>query len=229
MTEVIAGFFSFTEVTRPDQHRAYNEWHQLDHMPEQHPLPGIAWGERWVSTPACRAARTASGPLLDPVHYVTLYLMAAPLDQTLADFFRLARELRDLDRFFEHRNAPLTGPHDIVGTAAAPRVLVSPASIPFRPNLGVHVRVDRDLDVEVQRDRLDALVEVPGVAGAWAFRRRPDDGAGAGDVPQAITVAWLDGEPLDVAASIAALPPDGDPVFEGPFERVELGRWDWFD
>ena len=35
--KVKLGFFSFTEVTDPGQHRAYNEWHQLDHMPEQHP------------------------------------------------------------------------------------------------------------------------------------------------------------------------------------------------
>ena len=35
------GFFSFTEVTDPAEHRSYNEWHQLDHLPEQFPLAGI--------------------------------------------------------------------------------------------------------------------------------------------------------------------------------------------
>ena len=35
------GFFSFTEVTDPAAHREYNEWHQLDHLPEQMPLGGI--------------------------------------------------------------------------------------------------------------------------------------------------------------------------------------------
>ena len=34
------GFFSFTEVTDPAEHRSYNEWHQLDHLPEQFPLAG---------------------------------------------------------------------------------------------------------------------------------------------------------------------------------------------
>ena len=34
------GFFSFTEVTDPAEHHAYNAWHQLDHLPEQFPLRG---------------------------------------------------------------------------------------------------------------------------------------------------------------------------------------------
>ena len=54
--KVVAGFFSFTEITDPAEHRAYNEWHQLDHMPEQLPLDGIAYGQRWVSTPAVTRA-----------------------------------------------------------------------------------------------------------------------------------------------------------------------------
>ena len=60
MNKVKAGFFSFTEVTDPKEHRAYNEWHQLDHLPEQFPLRGIAFGQRWVSTPACAAARAST-------------------------------------------------------------------------------------------------------------------------------------------------------------------------
>ena len=52
MNKVKVGFFSFTEITDPREHRAYNEWHQLDHMPEQLPIRGIAWGQRWVATPA---------------------------------------------------------------------------------------------------------------------------------------------------------------------------------
>ena len=61
------GFFSFTEITDPAEHRAYNEWHQLDHLPEQFPLRGIVYGQRWVSTPACRDARAVSDASLDPI------------------------------------------------------------------------------------------------------------------------------------------------------------------
>jgi hypothetical protein len=231
LSEVAAAFFSFTEVTRADEHRAYNEWHQLDHLPEQYTLPGIVWGERWVSTPDCRAARAASGPLLDPVHYLTTYLVAPPLDVSLEAFARFGQELRELGRFHEHRRPHLTGAHDIVATAAAPRVLVSAASVPFRPNRGVHVRVEAGTDDVAIADRVHELIEVPGVAGAWAFRRRPAPrDERFPEPPDVVTVAWLDGPPLAVAAAIAArVTGPGDPLFEGPFERIEVGRWDWFE
>ena len=112
------GFFSFTEITDPGEHHSYNEWHQLDHLPEQFPLPGIVYGQRWVSTPACRAARAVSEQPLDPVHYVTCYLMADPIEQTLDDFFVLGARLHELDRFHTHRQAHLTGPFRVVDTAA---------------------------------------------------------------------------------------------------------------
>src|SRR5262245_10704660 len=70
MNKLKVGFFAFTEITG-GQHRAYNEWHMLDHMPEQFPIPGIAFGQRWVSTPACRAARLYEDPALAPTHYLT--------------------------------------------------------------------------------------------------------------------------------------------------------------
>ena len=120
--KVAYGFFSFTEVTDPAEHRSYNEWHQLDHLPEQFPLPGIVYGQRWVSTPACRAARVVSEPDLDPIHYVTCYLMAEPIDETLDEFFALGAELHRLDRFHQHRQAHLTGPFRVRARAGgAPR------------------------------------------------------------------------------------------------------------
>ena len=47
----VLGFFSFTEVTDPSAHEAYNAWHQLDHLPEQFTLDGtIAF-----VCPACKS------------------------------------------------------------------------------------------------------------------------------------------------------------------------------
>ena len=78
VNKVKVGFFSFTEITDPSAHREYNEWHQLDHMPEQFPMAGMAHGTRWVSTPACMVARAAAPLPYDAVHYVTMYLMTEP-------------------------------------------------------------------------------------------------------------------------------------------------------
>ena len=100
-------------------------------------MPGIVYGQRWVSTPACRAAASVSDPELDPIHYVTCYLMAEPIEQTLDDFFALGAELHRLDRFHARPPRP---PHRPVrasrDTAAAPRVLVSAAAVPYRAHLG---------------------------------------------------------------------------------------------
>jgi hypothetical protein len=221
------GFFSFTEVTDPAAHHAYNEWHQLDHLPEQYPLPGIVHGERWVSTPACRAARAVSEPPLDPIHYVTCYLMAEPIGSTLDDFFALGKELHRLDRFFRARRAHLTGPFRVECASASARILISAAAVPFRPNRGVYVIVEEP----GSNDAADALLTIPGVAGVWTFAT--DDALTSArwtDGARRITVAWLDDEPLAVAAGIAPVVATRTGVaFAGPFETITPWRWDWFD
>jgi len=240
MGKVTAGFFSFTEITDPSEHRSYNEWHQLDHMPEQYPLPGIVAGQRWVSTPACRAARLASAPLLDPVHYMTLYLMAEPLEETLAGFRALAFRLREADRFHGHRRARLSGPFEVADKAAAPRVLVSAEAVPFRPNFGVYVVVEEGTTLAPTdhpgADGLERLVEVDGVAGAWRFSASGRSGAqhwdGGG---HRITVCYLDREPLAVAADLGPVlsarwaARGSSLVLASPFESITPWKWDWFD
>lgn len=240
--KVRIGFFSFTEVTDPAAHRAYNEWHQLDHLPEQLPVPGIAWGQRWVSTPACRAGRAVDGELLAPVHYVTLYLMTEPVDETLDAFALLARRLHDEGRFFGPRRSHLSGPFDVLDTAAAPRVLVSPAAVAYRPNRGVYVVVEELAeggDPAVLRRPADsgAVLAVPGVAGVWRFAARTT-AAGLGWRPgsRRVTVCFLDGEVPGPSAALAPLLTGAAeaeaglvPIFAGAFEAITPWRWDWFD
>jgi hypothetical protein len=227
-SKVAYGFFSFTEITDPAQHAAYNAWHQLDHLPEQYPLAGIVHGQRWVSTPACRTARAVNGPGLDPVHYVTCYLMAEPIQQTLDDFFALGAELRRLDRFFEARHAHLTGPFRLIGTSAARRVRVSAEAVPYRPSRGVYVIVDA---LATAADDPVALLADPGVAGVWTFATSPDlTSRRWSPGRRRITVAWLDEEPLTVAARLAPAVAERTGVeFAGPFETITPWAWDWFD
>jgi hypothetical protein len=212
--KIKVGFFSFTEVTDPREHHSYNEWHQLDHMPEQFPLDGIAYGQRWVSTPGCRAARAVS-ERLDPIHYVTLYFMTEPLERTLREFYELGKELHRKGRFHQHRHAHLSGPFRVVATAAAPRVLISAEAVPYRPHRGIYVVVQ---DAESDPFSLDTFVAVPGVAGAWAFA----------DEHRRITVLWCDDAALDVAARLPEFAAPGA-EFAGPFETITPWKWDWFD
>jgi hypothetical protein len=233
--KVRLGFFSFTEVTDPAEHRSYNEWHQLDHMPEQYPLDGIVFGQRWVSTPRCRAARAVSESQLDPIHYVTLYLLAAPIERTLQEFMELGAELQGVGRFHEHRHAHLSGPLFIEDQAATERVLISAEAVPYRPNRGVYVVVDNaggGVDTS-RRGFASELLDLPGVAGCWTFATGPDVAPYRWTAGRhRVTVIWLDDEPLGVAPAIAAVEArtrSAATIFSGPFETITPWQWSWFD
>jgi hypothetical protein len=229
MNKIRIGFFSFTEITDPAEHRSYNEWHQLDHMPEQYPLDGIAYGQRWVSTPECRAARAVSEAPLDAIHYMTLYLMTEPVERTLREFMQLGRDLHAVGRFHLHRRARLSGPFPFQSASVSARVLVSPEAVPYRPNLGVYVEVEELAGAEAEVAGIDAhlaaLCAEPGVAGAWSFA----------DGERRVMVAWLDAPPLEMAGRldpIAARRRSESParaLFAGPLETITPWQWAWFD
>jgi len=235
MDKVAAGFFSFTEITEPAEHRAYNEWHQLDHLPEQFPLPGIVFGQRWVSTPELRQRRVVSAPPLDGVHYMTLYLMAEPLLGTMADFRALAERMREEGRFHQHRRARLTGLFQVATTMAAPRIRVSAAAVPYRPNRGVYVIVERcagSRDPGAQEHELEEFCEVHGVAGAWSFTPPDPEELSpwrSGDL--CITVCWLDADVPGTADRLGQIvtrrPPEA--LLAGGFQTIVAGEWDWFE
>jgi len=209
----VLGFFSFTEVTDPSAHEAYNAWHQLDHLPEQFTIEGISFGQRWVRSPHCTAAEAATSERFDPFHYMTLYLLRD--EEVIAPFMELAKRLHAADRFFAARRAVLSGPFDIVGQWAAPRVAVSAGAVPFRPSHGVYVVVGPEVDGR-------AFVEHPGVAGAWQFA----------DATRArhLTVAFVDGDLFGAAPALAEVVEGagGQAEWAGPLERVDAFRWDWF-
>lgn len=240
-------YVSFTEVTDPAEHRSYNRWHLLDHLPEQGPLPGVVRGDRWVGDPSCRRARRGpTDPRLDAAHYLTVYLLAEPFEPAVESFRRRGQELRDLDRFHRHRLARLAGPLRAEAAAAAPRVEVSAEAVPHRPALGVHVRVEPveggSAEGSVRSDpgaALAGLATVPGVAGAWSFVAAEGDlvwSDRSARTPAAalrLTVAWLDDDPVGVAARLAGLRAGDDgqgTLLDGPWARIDpWGPFDWFD
>jgi hypothetical protein len=239
MNKVKVGFFSFTEITDPGEHRSYNEWHQLDHMPEQYPLEGMAFGQRWVSTPACRAARCVDGDLLAPVHYLTLYLMTEPVESTLEQFHALGGELRRLGRFHQHRRPRLSGPFEVEATRGAPRVQISAEAVPYRPNRGAYVVVEdlgspgREPPPPGETELAD-LVATAGVAGVWTFVSLHERAMAWRPGRRRITVCFLDADPLAAApaldASVRAWPrPSVQVIHAGPYEAVTPWQWAWFD
>jgi hypothetical protein len=210
---VVLGFLTFTEVTDPSAHEAYNAWHQLDHLPEQFTIDGVHFGRRWVRSPRCATSEAASGPLLQDFHYMTLYLLRD--ERVLPEFFALAKRLREEDRFFAARKALLSGPFDVTGRWAAPRVAVSADAVPFRPNQGVYVVVGPALNGA-------ELIEHEGVAGAWQFIERGD--------ARHVTVAFVDGDLWTTAAALADLSVGREEkrLWAGPLEGIDAFRWGWF-
>jgi hypothetical protein len=240
----VLGFFSFTEVTDPSAHQAYNDWHRLDHMPEQFSLDGVLFGQRWVCTPACRRLRVAVSPRLEPCHYMTLYLMRDA--DVVPPFFALARRLRQADRFFAERLSHLSGPFEVQDRWVSPRVKVSEAVVPFRPAIGIYVVVGPPVEGA-------AMVGLEGVAGAWSFSASADATASTTtpattastttDSTRHITVAFIDGDLVPTAQTLGRWCLEADPStspttdprrdhileWAGPLERLDTDSAGWFD
>jgi hypothetical protein len=240
MNRVKVGFFSLTGHSETGDDRPYLEWHQLDHMPEQYQLPGLIAGQRWGSTPSCRAARAADVGDWSSIEHAVCYLMGNPVDETIDEFLTLGRHLAELGRFPHTLPSRYAGGLRLLEAHAAPRVLVSAEVVPFRPHRGVYLVVEEPADRSAQdaylqwrhRELLPELMSVPGVAGAWSFAttpaiRRPAFTKGE----YRMTLCYLDEEPVAVGERLGPLMTGvaaGQPVrllLAAPFESMV--RWDW--
>lgn len=253
MNKVVAAFFSFVEVTDPNEHVSYNEWHMLDHVPENLALPGVCHGQRWVSTPACRAEREVAAPELENVHYIQQYFFTNPIEKTVAEFIDLGAQTTAMGarRFHQYRTANLLGVHQWVKAYVAPEALVHEYAIPYRPNRGAYVHVCEVTDTD-QFDLLSAwydeffipsIVAIEGVAGAWWFTSRESNQRSPVDKERIILVFYLDGDPVEVTRSIKASMQQWDkqgkvinayktaiePLYIGPLETITPWQWDWFN
>jgi hypothetical protein len=240
MNRVKVGFFSLSHRSTTGDDRPYLDWHQLDHMPEQYQLPGMVVGQRWASTPACRAARAAAIDDWSLVDHVVCYMMGNPVDETIDEFLTLGRHLAELGRFSQTLPPHYRGALRLLEAQAAPRALIGAEVVPFRPHRGVYLIVEEltestDQDAFIQRMHIEVLpdlVSVPGVAGAWTFAttpsiRRPAFTKG----PYRMTLCYLDEDPATVGERLAPVLEkawSGAParlVLAAPYESMMI--WDW--
>lgn len=217
-------FFSFVTMpgATPEEHAAYNRWHQLDHRPENLALPGVAWGDRWARPEGYRDYGAASPTHCD-TDYVAMYWFRDPAKAALKEWNQLAEDS------FQWGRGPL-----IPGVQrrllaffrpqrgyAAPRVLVNPEVLVRRPNRGLHLTLTRhpehhgrathDHYAWEDRRLIPDLLEVDGVAGAWTFsfvrhQQHPTMpfGAETGDEPGSLRIRllYLDGDPATCVQAI---------------------------
>ncbi|CAO5253451.1 MULTISPECIES: hypothetical protein [unclassified Frankia] len=241
MIRVKAAFFSATEPAPPGDDGSYLRWHLLDHMPEQYQLPGLVHATRWIAEDEYRQARIAgSGPLAD-VGNIVNYLVGDPVQQTHDDFLELGLRLAEAGRFPERRPSLQLRLLALQRWYAAPRALISPEVVPFRPHRGILMIIEEPVTDDVSgwlqwlhAQHYPALLQTPGVAGAWQYGStdfwRLDPACQGG--PQYITVVYLDDDPL---ATTKRLTPtierrwaSGDvrPLFAGPLRSmIQWAAW----
>jgi hypothetical protein len=240
MNKIKLGFFSLSHHSRDGDDRAYLEWHQLDHMPEQYQLPGLLWGQRWASTAACEAVRAAAVDDWAKTAHVVCYLMGDPLDETIDEFFTLGRALAEGGRYSKSLPSQYLAGLHLLHAQASPRALIVDEVVPYRPNRGIYLIVEEPTDPALQdqyiqrmhTDVLPALVSVPGVAGVLAFGTSPAirrDSLSPGSYR--ITTCYLDDDPATVGARLAPVlasiwnDAPVRPLLAAPFESMMI--WDW--
>jgi hypothetical protein len=250
-------FLTFTALADPGYHREYNAWHQLDHLPENLLLPGIAWGDRWVRSPDLADLAHVGDPSYAEVQYAVAYGFRAPAEESVAAWTALNQRALWWGRRPElgwTARMPV-GFFEPVKSYAAARVLVAPEAVPLRPHRGVHLTLSRLAEPGApcgvsamaahDRERVPALLGLPGVAGVGTFRFGAGAAAfgGNGDAdPQGLVlkVVWCDEDPAETASRIEDTDADwvgrdsaaGDVehvLFSGPLATISPWQWDWFE
>ena len=191
-TDVTTIYVSMSARHPRGEDAEYLEWHSLDHRPEQHRLRDLRASFRLVSTPACRAARSAGDERYDAADHVMTYLftdvagMGAfnDLNAAMAEVGRTPYLLPPVERAVYHLD----------GTAAAPRVKVGADVLPWWPAKGVYLVVERGNASPAE------LVDVPGVGGVWWGGALPMEPpyATADNTGLQIAYCFLDDEPAVV-------------------------------
>ncbi|UUO03310.1 hypothetical protein M4D79_09645 [Mycolicibacterium novocastrense] len=218
----------FVSMARRHPHGAdaeYLRWHTLDHRPEQHRMSAVRASLRLVSTPQCRAARGRGETPYDAIDHVMTYFFTGV--EGMEPFLALSRALGDAGRKLPLLPPVERGVYDVRQRAAAARIKAGADVLPWWPNRGVYLLLERGAGA------LDELVDVEGVAGAWAAMSLPVEGRlASAPAGQTITYCFLDDEPVAVGQRLrpvlqARWSRDGvEPLFAAPFHSVVPYEWD---
>ena len=122
-------------------------------------------------------------------------------DEKDAEVF--AAHLHEVGRFPFRLPSVMLGVFDLATCDAAASALVIPEVVPYRPNRGVYLvveRADGDRPVPWIADHVERLLALDGVAGLWTFtgnrELRPDR---FDETRFDVAVVYLDGDPATVA------------------------------
>lgn len=217
-------FFSFIELTDQSKHREYNEWHQLDHLPENLALPGVAWGQRWARRGQLRELGHAVEKFAN-VDYTAMYWFTGNPAEAVREWTALGEATFQLGRgpLIPGVERRLLAFFEPVEGHAALRIGVGPEVLPFRPNQGAYLTLSKyeephSLDTHERyrwesQELIPALLKLDGVAGVWTLTylsgqrhsTLPIDTSD--DTPYGgmrMRIVYMDGDPATTAKAIAA-------------------------
>jgi hypothetical protein len=225
------GVFSLSASSPDGDDSRYLRWHHLDHLPQQYEVAGMLFGQRWVSTPQCRALRPVQSDRFEPVNHVVHYLFGEPVAQCVDEFFALRDHLIEIGRFPEWLPNRLVAGGEPVEAHAAASALVTAEVVPYRPNQGAYLVIEQadppSAGARWSPEHVERLLEIDGVAGFWSFAPttlRPDEFSKSG---YSVAVCYLDDDPVAIAPSIAAVLADRweggatRPAFAAPFVSLQ--------
>jgi hypothetical protein len=252
-------FFSFAELTDSTKHHEFNEYHQLDHRPENLALPGVIFGERWVRSPDCAHVIASPQSEFSGVQYMTMYWLREPVESSRLEWMDFGTQATHLGRRpdLAWATRPLVGAFVPIKGYVHRRVLISEDALPFRPNRGIFVtatQLSGDLPAVERLARWHDRVRIPdmldcrGVAGAWTFVSEsayPGRHRGSAESTKPgirIHVYFLDEDPLVFARDLleherqweadgrTANEIDAEvPIFTSLLRTIVPWEWDWFD
>jgi hypothetical protein len=206
-----AGVFVGLLTCPPGRHRAFLEWHDGDHRPEnvgqiQHMFHSV----RWIAPPESLPCREfgQDSPVEDAGEYLLTYWSTAEPERLRSDMLALAGQLRTLGRLdpmgrdfritWREYLRPARG-----GAAAAAGV--SPDAVPFVPHDGVVITVGRAPDdggrwnAEYDRVILPGLLASGPVLAALTLHATPAAGP-----PLFVHLHYTRGNPVEAQPVIQA-------------------------
>jgi hypothetical protein len=183
---------------------------------------------------------------------MAMYWFADPVDEAVNDWDRLG------EQSFQWGRGPLMPGIERAMLAfyrpvkgyAAPRALVSPDVVPYRPNRGLHVRVTEhdsthsldthEVFAREDRETIPALLELDGVAGAWTFsyshpQRHSSLPFHGSDTPAPgsirIRLLYLEEDPVSLSGAVEQIDagtsaPEEREILSSPFQTI-IPWQDW--
>jgi len=225
-TDITTLYTSLSARSVDGEDAAYNEWHTLDHRPEQQRLSELRTSCRLVSTPACRKERAIAHERYDETDHITTYFFKDL--SAMEGFYDLSMALQEAGRNPEPLPTVERAVYTVRGRAAAPRIKAGSDVLPWWPVKGCYLLIERG------EAPAEALTQVEGIGGVWWASAEPlepplvtRDIAGL-----QITYCFLDDDPPVVARSLRPVLEQRwaatgvEPLLAAPFQSVVPYDWD---